>query len=372
MDRTDWLDLPASTRRAVEQHTGPVHAAVTVPSGLNSAFAARLDTERGAVFVKGLRSDYPRRWTQDMEAMINAHVSHVAPRMLWRVQGDWDLLGVEFADGRHPSYRPGSPDLSAIIRTITRLGAACCPNLPVKRVEQRWREYIRDPADLALLEGDRLLRTDYNPLNVLITGDRALLLDWARHTKGAGWMDPACLIQRLIAAGHTPHAAETAIADCPAWQAAPPDGIAAFARACAVSGTTSQLTTRPAGPRTWPKPPAPGPICAADQPPGKFLSRQASHLTVFDALSSVRTGRAAALRVVLGAGVMVVSSLVVCEVTRHRLGDEGLAEVAGCLWPVDCQTCGRFLGDAPPALFVDDLTVTAVASPHHQACRHPA
>jgi len=68
---------------------------------------------------------------------------------------------------------------------------------------------------------------------------------------------------------------------------------------------------------------------------------------------------------------MAVSSLVVCDFTRYRLGDDGPADLAACLWAVDCQTCGRLLGDAPPAVFVHDLTVTAVASLHHQQCRQP-
>ncbi|MFD1535587.1 hypothetical protein [Nonomuraea guangzhouensis] len=35
--------------------------------------------------------------------------------------------------------------------------------------------------------------TDYNPLNMLIAEGRALLIDWAWPTRGAGWIDPACL-----------------------------------------------------------------------------------------------------------------------------------------------------------------------------------
>jgi len=63
---------------------------------------------------------------------------------------------------------------------------------------------------------------------------------------------------------------------------------------------------------------------------------------------------------------------VVCEVTRQRLGDDGLAELAACLWAVDCQSCGRLLGEAPPIVWVDDLDVVAVATLHHQRCRWPA
>lgn len=68
---------------------------------------------------------------------------------------------------------------------------------------------------------------------------------------------------------------------------------------------------------------------------------------------------------------MAVTTLVVSEMTRLMLGDDGLAALAECLWPVDCQSCGRFLGDDPPAVVVDDLNGVVVASLHHQRCRVP-
>lgn len=68
---------------------------------------------------------------------------------------------------------------------------------------------------------------------------------------------------------------------------------------------------------------------------------------------------------------MAVAALAVCEVTRRQLGNAGLADLARCLWPVDCQSCGRLLGTDPPGLYVDELGSVAVASLHHVACRIP-
>lgn len=177
---------------------------MTVSEGLNSAVAAILTTETGQVFVKGLRADYPRRWTQDMEALINPYVAALSPRLLWRVQDEWDMLGFQLIKGHHASYAPGSPDLPAVTALMIVLGEIRCPDEPVKHAPHRWRSYVDDPKDLDWLEGDRLLHTDWNPLNVLITSGRGLLIDWAWPTRGAGWIDPACLIIRLIAAGHPP------------------------------------------------------------------------------------------------------------------------------------------------------------------------
>jgi Phosphotransferase enzyme family len=245
--RIHWPDLPAATRHAVEHHTGAVHTARTVPAGRNSAVAALLTTDAGQVFVKGLHRDHPRRWNQDMEAIINPHVTHLAPRLLWRVQDEWDLLGFQAITGRHADYRPGSPDLPLIARTAAQLSRIRCPDLPVKHAEHRWREYIPDPADLALLAGDQLLHTDYNPDNILITGNHAILIDWAWPTKGAGWIDPACLILRLLAHGHTTQSAETIVQANPAWRTAPPAGVTVFARACAAMW--HDIAT--AGPADW-------------------------------------------------------------------------------------------------------------------------
>lgn len=232
LTRTDWEDLPGAARVAVEKHAGPVVSARTVPQGLNSAVAAVLTTRWGKVFVKGLRQDYPRRNTQDLEWMVAPYVAAVAPRLVWRVEeAGWDLLGFEYVDGRHADYEPGSPDLGPLLDTMTVLGRTPCPDLPIRNAAERWRPYLDSPQDAEWLQGEQLLHTDYNPLNVLMVGRRALLVDWAWPTRGAGWVDPACLILRLIAGGHTPMQAERVVSVLPAWQAAPTAGVDVFAAA---------------------------------------------------------------------------------------------------------------------------------------------
>jgi hypothetical protein len=147
------------------------------------------------------------------------------------VESEWDVLGFELVDGRHADYRPGSPDLPQVTAAMAALGTIQCPDLPVKRAEHRWRTYVADPQELDLLKGDRLLHTDYNPLNVLMAASEAKLIDWAWPTRGAGWIDPACLILRLIANGHSAASSEQVAADVPAWRAAPKNGVAVFAQA---------------------------------------------------------------------------------------------------------------------------------------------
>jgi hypothetical protein len=68
---------------------------------------------------------------------------------------------------------------------------------------------------------------------------------------------------------------------------------------------------------------------------------------------------------------MGVREVQISEKIRGNLGDDGLREVCACLWPVDCQTCGRFLGDDAPSLVVNDMLLYATAALHHQACCSP-
>jgi hypothetical protein len=229
MQRTDWVELPHGLRHVIESQTGPVRTAATATEGHNSEVAAFLDTADGRVFIKGLRSDHPRVWTQQREAMVNPFVRHVGPRLLWHIEAEgWNVLGFEHVSGRHADYSPGSPDLPLVIDAMRRLGATSCPDLPLKRSEERWAGYVDEPAALELLRGDTLLHTDYNPMNILVAGDAARIVDWAWPTRGAAWIDPACLALRLMAAGHRPAEAEAWAGLVPAWADAAREAIDTF------------------------------------------------------------------------------------------------------------------------------------------------
>jgi len=76
---TDWDELEAPVRLAIEARTGRVHTARTASTGLNSQLAVVLDTDAGGVFVKGLRADHPGAVRQEREAMINPHVRGSCP-----------------------------------------------------------------------------------------------------------------------------------------------------------------------------------------------------------------------------------------------------------------------------------------------------
>jgi hypothetical protein len=228
--KASWESLTPRTLDAIEAQMGTILGVEMLTGGFNSEITAIIRTTAGdRVFVKGLRCDHPRVWTQDREALVNPHVTPIAPRLRWHIEaGGWNLLGFDHIDARPADYSPGSTDLATITDTLCRLGHLHCPGgLPLKRAESRWAHYSDTPE---LFAGDALLHTDWNPTNVLV-GDTAHLVDWAWPTYGAAWIDPACWVVWLVAEGHTPTEAESVVADVPAWAAAPTAGLDAIAGA---------------------------------------------------------------------------------------------------------------------------------------------
>jgi hypothetical protein len=233
--RISWEVLPDGTRSAIEAQTGTIREIRAVSTGMNSALAAVVCTDRERVFVKGIRNDNPGVVAQQREAEINPYVRSVAPELLWHLPDvdGWNVLGFEHVDGRVADYRPGSADLPLVLDTLRALGQETCPDLPgVKDAGKRWASYLDDPADAELFAGNALLHTDYNPDNLLIAGGWAYLIDWAWPTRGAAWIDPCCLLIRMIAAGHTAPDAEAWASKTPAWHTAPLGALDIFARAC--------------------------------------------------------------------------------------------------------------------------------------------
>ncbi|MFF7990305.1 aminoglycoside phosphotransferase [Kitasatospora xanthocidica] len=228
--RIPYAELPANARAAVEAHTGPALKADSASEGLNSEIAVRLVSRTGEYYVKGRRASHRWAWTQRREAEVNPFIRGIAPALIARVESaGWDLLIFEAVDGHHADYRPGSPDLPKVVDVIRRLGQLPCPTIELRHAEQRLERYVDRPEDVAYFAGDTLLHTDWNNTNVLVAGDRALVVDWGWATKGAPWLDAAFWVIWLIASGHEPASAEQWAAQVPAWQGATVEGIDAFA-----------------------------------------------------------------------------------------------------------------------------------------------
>jgi len=233
--RIAWDDLSGPLKQAIEARTGPIMGVRIASAGQNSPLAAIIDARDGKVFVKGLPSSHRRVITQAREAAVAPLVKEISPALLWHFdEAGWNVLGYQYASGRHADYSPGSPDLDRLVQLMEALSAikvADDPG-PFKRAEDRWKPYLDDPETATVFAGPVLTHSDWTPDNVLIAEHRAWLIDWAWPTLGAAWMDPACWILRLMASGgHTAHEAEQQASRLPAYQAADPAHVDLFADA---------------------------------------------------------------------------------------------------------------------------------------------
>jgi hypothetical protein len=255
-NRREWDDLPEGVRHAVERKTGAVLTAKSPDAGRSSELSATLTTASGPVFCKGITADSPSAWMHRNEIAVNPFLSErLAPRLLWDVEVDgWLLLGFEHVSGQHANLSPDSADLPLIADAVVEISHTSPPPESVARrpMAAQWKRMVEEegraasPVDadpwaaanaelLATLasrapqymDGDRLIHSDLNPLNLLVS-DRARVIDWAWWRTGAAWIDPAYLVIRLIAEGHDPDAAEKWAHQFDGYAEAPPDALTAY------------------------------------------------------------------------------------------------------------------------------------------------
>lgn len=259
MARTTWQELPTAVRTAIEHETGPVARAEIPDAGRNSDFSATLHTSTGIIFCKAIAdAEGSRGHMHRREAAVNPWLPHsVAPLLLWTTEADgWLVLGFDHVPGRHADLSPGSPDLTAVATTVTALTDALthCPAEVPRLADQwdrlsAWRRLAKRPdasldvwtvdhldelcaweaRGIELVNGDNLVHTDLHSLNILVGPKGTRIVDWAWSRTGAAAVDMAFLIARLVAAGHTPAAAERWADDLAVWHATTPAERTAFA-----------------------------------------------------------------------------------------------------------------------------------------------
>ncbi|QDY77299.1 protein kinase [Streptomyces qinzhouensis] len=217
----------------VEPFTGPVKEMRPTERGFMSDVLVLIDGGLGRFFVKGVRNRAGgRRDSLVRERLINEAVRAVSPGLRWHTENDrWMALGFEQVGGRPSRFEPGSPDLPAVLDLLGRIGDIPLPDRAEGWHETRWDTFTADEAEAQLFRGDSLIHGDVAPGNFLVGDSDSWAVDWAWPTRGAGFIDPSCLVLQLIAAGHSPEGAEALIARNPAWSKADPRGIDAFAGA---------------------------------------------------------------------------------------------------------------------------------------------
>lgn len=221
------LDPGSDFWALITPHTGVISAVRHAERGYSSDITAILDCAAGPVFVKAIHEPSPHASSLAREAQINPHVRSVSPALRWQLrQSNWFVLAFDVVTGRHADFAPGSPDLPAVANAVNALGSISCPVIARDWPETRWNRFSDEASRFA---GNTLLYTDINPDNFLITPNGVAVVDWSWPTRGAGFIDPACLVIQHIAAGHTAPEAEGWARHCAAWKSADPHAIDAFA-----------------------------------------------------------------------------------------------------------------------------------------------
>jgi len=219
----------------IRPHTGAPSDIRPTSRGFSSDVTAIIEGEKGRFFVKAVKNrPGGRRDSITRERLINPTVHPISPALEWHTEDDtWVALGFEAVEGRRSDFAPDSPDLPAIVDTLNRIGELSLPDVARGWPETRWNRFATDEAETALFQGDALLYTDINPSNIMIGATNTWAVDWSWPTRGAGFIDPACLVVQLIAAGHSAHSAESWASECTAWTKADPTAISAFVTATA-------------------------------------------------------------------------------------------------------------------------------------------
>src|SRR5437868_1512219 len=226
-------DIPApELLDLIREHAGEITGVRPAFRG-NTSTTFLVDSESGAFFVKGARNKPGgHRDSLIREELINPYVVPLSPALRWRAENEaWIVLGFDEIHGRPAGFQPGSPDLPTVINIINQISGIPLPEIARDWPETRWDRFASSTAEARLFAGDSLLYTDINPDNFLIGDHESWAVDWAWPTRGAAFIDPACLVVQLIATGHSAAAAEALATGCTAWTSADPSAIDAFATA---------------------------------------------------------------------------------------------------------------------------------------------
>lgn len=225
--RLPWSDLPPHLVALLEEQLGAsIRSATTQPGGFSPAIAARVTAVNGGrAFVKAvpprLNPEAPEMYRRETQVVRALPSSVPAPRLLWSLdEGDdgWVVLMFEDIEGHNPPTPWRNEDLGRVIRMLTELWMEPAPQglaLPsaAKSLDgfRGWRQLADAPPRnldtwsgrnlnrLAKLErevadaaaGDRLLHFDIRADNILLTHERAYLVDWPHATRGDPVVDLA-------------------------------------------------------------------------------------------------------------------------------------------------------------------------------------
>ncbi|MFZ2015706.1 MAG: hypothetical protein WAV00_17960 [Nocardioides sp.] len=217
--RLEWAHLPPSVRAAIEEQCGsPVVEAVSQGGGFTPGFASVLVCADGSRhFVKAASTVAQRlfaeSYREEARKLRALPGGTPAPRLLWVLDDDWLVLGLEYVEAKAPRRPWRREDLDPCLDALETVADLLTPvpeglHLdPIAADFADWPafwDHVRatrtlphadEAAALATefegaVVGETLVHTDVRDDNVLLTPEgRALFCDWNWPTVGAAWLD---------------------------------------------------------------------------------------------------------------------------------------------------------------------------------------
>ena len=217
--RLEWAHLPPAVRALIEQHCGSeVVEAVSQGGGFTPGFASVLICADGSRhFVKAASTVAQRMFAdayREEARKLRALPDTVpAPRLLWLVDDDWVVLGLEYVEARAPRRPWRADELDPCLDALEIVAEELTPAPealgldPVTEEFATWPAFwdtVRERHDLPhadeaatlaagfaeVMGGSTVVHVDVRDDNVLLTADgRALFCDWNWPVVGAAWLD---------------------------------------------------------------------------------------------------------------------------------------------------------------------------------------
>jgi aminoglycoside phosphotransferase (APT) family kinase protein len=284
--RVSWESVPEPVRAGIERICGsPVVRAASQPGGFSPGVAARLACADGTRwFVKAVSAEVNQQTPvmhrreaevlRELDPLIAAG-RVPAPRLRGTLdEHPWTALVLDDIDGRHPRLPWQADDLARVLAAIDLLADALTPApIDAARLAEQfgadftgWRQLAEAPSGrgepdpwvranigrLVELElawpahaaGDTLLHADIRADNLLLTGDRVIVVDWPHACRGAAFADLVFLAPSIAMQGG-PEPSEL-IAMTSTGRAASREGL--ISTVCAIAGYLTERSLRPPPP----------------------------------------------------------------------------------------------------------------------------